>query len=65
MRVTVGAIVGLLAASRTEDELLAEYPYLEKADIRAVRSYAAWRTEQREINYSHMKILIDINLSPS
>jgi len=33
MRVTVGMIVGLLAAKRTHDEILAAYPYLEAADI--------------------------------
>lgn len=33
MRVTVGTIVGLLAAGRTREEILAAYPYLERADI--------------------------------
>jgi uncharacterized protein (DUF433 family) len=28
MRVTVGTIVGLFAAGRTEDEILRAYPYL-------------------------------------
>ena len=38
MRVTVGIIVGLLAAGRTHEEILQAYPYLEAEDIRADRS---------------------------
>ena len=49
MRDTVGAIVGLLAAGRTHEEILQAYPYLEADDIRAALSYAAWRTEEVEL----------------
>ncbi|OGK84271.1 MAG: hypothetical protein A2X52_04955 [Candidatus Rokubacteria bacterium GWC2_70_16] len=49
MRVTVGTIVGLLAAGRTHEEVLQAYPYLEADDIRAALSYAAWRTEEVEL----------------
>jgi uncharacterized protein (DUF433 family) len=49
MRVTVGAIVGLLAAGRTREEILDAYPYLEVDDIQAALSYAAWRTEEVEL----------------
>ncbi len=49
MRVTVGAIVGLLAAGRTHEEILQAFPYLEPDDIRAALSYAAWRTEEVEL----------------
>ena len=49
MRVTVGAIVGLLAAGRTHEEILRAYPYLQPEDIRAALSYAAWRTEEVEL----------------
>ena len=52
MRVTVGAIVGLLAAGRSEDEILAAYPYLERDDIREALSYAAWRVEEIEVPLS-------------
>jgi len=41
LRVTVGTIVGLLAAGRTVPEILTAYPYLEEADIREAQSYAA------------------------
>jgi len=49
MRVTVGAVVGLLAAGRTREEILEAYPYLEADDIRAALSYAAWPTEEVEL----------------
>ena len=49
MRVTVGMIVGLLAAGRTHQEILDLYPYLEPEDIRAALSYAAWRSEEVEL----------------
>ena len=49
MRVTVGTIVGLVAAGRTRDEILREYPYLEAEDISEALSYAAWRTQEIEV----------------
>lgn len=49
LRVTVGTIVGLVAAGRTAPEILAAYPYLEEADIREALSYAAWRVEETEV----------------
>ena len=48
MRVTVGAIMGLLASGRTEQEILERYPYLEAEDIHAALAYAAWRTQETE-----------------
>lgn len=49
MRVTVGAIVGLVAAGRTTEEILRDYPYLEAADIAEALTYAAWRAEEVEV----------------
>lgn len=49
LRVTVGMIVGQLGAGRTIDEILADYPYLEREDILEAIRYAAWRVEEREI----------------
>jgi uncharacterized protein (DUF433 family) len=49
LRVTVGTVVGQIGAGRTADELLADYPYLEREDISEALRYAAWRTEEREI----------------
>ncbi len=49
MRVTVGTIVGLLAAGRSADDVLVAYPYLEREDIQAALAYAAWRSEEIEV----------------
>ena len=49
MRVTVGVVVGLVAAGRTHTEILAAYPYLEEEDIRQSLTYAAWRAEEIEL----------------
>ena len=49
MRVTVGTIVGLVASGKTVDEVLADYPYLEREDILEALSYAAWRAEEQEV----------------
>ena len=49
MRVTVGMIIGLLAAGRTEQEILKAYPYLEQEDLREALAYAAWRVEEIEV----------------
>ena len=52
MRVTVGMIVGQIGAGRGIDEILADYPYLEREDIMQALRYAAWRAEEREIALS-------------
>jgi uncharacterized protein (DUF433 family) len=49
MRVTVGAVVGLVASGRSNFEILAAYPYLEEEDIRQALAYAAWRVEEIEV----------------
>ena len=48
-RVTVGMIVGQIAAGVSIDELLADYPYLEQEDIAQALRYAAWRSQEREL----------------
>ncbi len=49
MRVTVGTIVGLLAVGQSTEEVLAAYPYLERADVQAALSFAAWRSQEVEL----------------
>jgi uncharacterized protein (DUF433 family) len=49
MRVTVGTIVGLIAAGYTHDQILKAYPYLEEEDIQEALTYAAWRSEEIDI----------------
>lgn len=47
-RVTVTAVLGQLAAGRTIDEVLADYPYLEREDILAALTFAT-ESIQREL----------------
>lgn len=49
LRVTVGTVVGLLASGHSVDRILTLYPYLEREDILAALSYAAWRVEEVEV----------------
>lgn len=49
MRVTVGMIVGQIGAGDGVDEILADYPYLEREDVLQALRYAAWRAEEREV----------------
>ncbi len=49
MRVTVGTIVGLVASGKTVDEVLADYPYLEREDILEALSYRDWRPKDNEV----------------
>ena len=48
MRVTVGMIVGQIGSGQSIDQVLADYPYLEREDILQAVRYAAWRAEERE-----------------
>jgi uncharacterized protein (DUF433 family) len=49
MRVTVGMIVGQIGAGRSVEELLTDYPYLERDDVLEALRYAAWRAQEREV----------------
>ncbi|MBX7210306.1 MAG: DUF433 domain-containing protein [Verrucomicrobiaceae bacterium] len=53
MRVTVGTITGLVAAGADSEEILALYPYLEEADVRAALAYATWRSEEYDMPLTH------------
>jgi uncharacterized protein (DUF433 family) len=49
MRVTVGMVVGQISAGHSIDEVLADFPYLEREDVMQALRYAAWRAEEREV----------------
>jgi uncharacterized protein (DUF433 family) len=49
MRVTVGMVVGQIGAGHTVEEILADYPYLEREDVLQAARYAAWLAEDREV----------------
>lgn len=48
-RVTVSAVLGQLAAGRSVEEVLIDYPYLERADILAALEFAAAAVQEREL----------------
>ncbi len=49
MRVTVAMIVGQIGGGISIDDLVADYPYLEREDVLQALRYAAWRVDEREI----------------
>jgi uncharacterized protein (DUF433 family) len=49
LRVTVAMIVGQIGAGHTIEEILADYPYLEREDVLQALRYAAWLAEDREV----------------
>jgi len=53
LRVTVGTVAGLVAAGKSREEILKLYPYLEGEDITAALTYAAWRSEEQEVELRH------------
>ena len=49
MRVRVSDVVGLLAGGMSRQSIMADYPYLEAADIDAALAYAAASADHRVI----------------
>jgi uncharacterized protein (DUF433 family) len=47
LRITVWDVLDMLASGMTQDEILQEYPYLEKADFPAVYAYASQAGRER------------------
>ena len=50
MRMTVGDVLEYLAGGMSEDEILYDFPYLTKEDIRACLAFAAARERVYETN---------------
>ena len=48
-RVTVAAVLGQLAARRTVEQVLKDYPYLEPDDIYEALGFAATAMQQRDL----------------
>jgi uncharacterized protein (DUF433 family) len=49
LRVTVGAIVALVASGHSFAEILDAYPYLENDDIKQALNYASWRVQEIDV----------------
>lgn len=43
LRITVSEVLDYLASDMTEDEILADFPYLEREDLKASLAFAAER----------------------
>jgi uncharacterized protein (DUF433 family) len=52
MRVTVGMIVNQVGNGHSIDDILTDYPYLEREDILQALRYAALQTEEREVIFA-------------
>ena len=52
MRITVSHVLELLAGGMTAEQILKDFPYLERADIDACLEYAARHVAHREIPLS-------------
>lgn len=50
MRIRVSDILEMLAGGATRSEILADFPYLESADVDAALHYAALRVDHRMID---------------
>lgn len=48
-RVTVSAVLGQLAAERSIEQILEDYPYLERSDVLATLEFAAAAMQEREL----------------
>lgn len=48
-RVTVAAVLGQLAAGRTFEQILDDYPYLARQDILAALEFAVAAVQEREL----------------
>ncbi len=49
LRIPVATVVGMVAEGMSTDEILADYPDLEAADVRAALEYAAEAVREREL----------------
>jgi uncharacterized protein (DUF433 family) len=49
LRVTVGTVIGLLAAGHKVEAILAAYSYPERDDIQQSLAYAARRVQERDV----------------
>lgn len=47
LRMPVATVVGMVADGMTDDEILADFPYLEAEDIREALRYAAEAVRER------------------
>lgn len=49
MRITVSQVLEMMAGGMTPEQILIDFPYLERADIEACLLYAARQAAHREV----------------
>lgn len=49
MRIPVSLVIKLVAAGKTADDIIDDYPELEKEDIRQSLEFAAWMTSEKTL----------------
>ena len=49
MRVTVSMLLNLVSAGHTYQDILDDFPYLEREDILQSLQYAAWLVDDKEV----------------
>ena len=49
MRVTVSMLLSLVGAGQTIQDILEDFPYLEREDILQSLQYAAWLVDEKEV----------------
>ena len=54
LRVTVAMILRQLGAGQTTEQILADFPYLEREDVMAALQYGAMVTDEREVSVSSL-----------
>lgn len=52
MRFPVSKVLDLLASGMTVEEILKDYPYLEREDILQAIKYSAWILEEEKVEIS-------------
>jgi uncharacterized protein (DUF433 family) len=50
MRITVSAVLKVLASGKSTQEVLAIYPELEEEDVRQAIAYASWVVSDRDVS---------------
>ena len=51
-RVTVGTVLGQLAAGHSIDDVLRDFPYIQRDDVLQALQYAAWKAQEEQVELS-------------
>lgn len=57
MRITVGDVLGWMAAGMTQEQIFADFPELTAEDIQACLSYAADREHKARVLVAHEAVV--------